>query len=307
MATRVITGIAGFVGSHLGRYLINKYPDDQLYGFDKLITGNQDNFKDYADNPNFLFLVGDCASRSAIEMLPKFDEVYIVHSEPYERNNPSKFAESNYIGGVLNVLEKAKKNNAKVLYYSTSKVYGESKEEFGSLETDGLFPKCPVAAIKAGADRFVYAYSMTYQIPVIIVRVCNVYGPNQHEKMLIPSFIKNMSDEKPCSIYGTGENIREWMYISDVIEGIVFAINTTISGEIYNIGSGVLKSNREIFDELKKYFDGASQIGVEDIGGNVEKNHIDSDKIKDLGWTPKVNFEEGFKKTVEWYKGELKS
>lgn len=319
----LITGGAGFIGSHVVRLFVNKYHDITIYNLDKLTyAGNLENLRDIEDKPNYHFIKGDIVDgASTLELFEreKFDAVIHLAAESHvdrSLENPNEFVMTNIIGTV-NLLQAALKtwggDQSKRFYHiSTDEVYG-------SIENGGLFtehtpidPQSPYSSSKAGSDHFVKAYHNSYKLPVVISRCSNNYGPNHFPEKLVPLMIHNIIENKPLPIYGKGENIRDWLYVEDHASAIDSIFHNGKIGEVYNIGGNNEWQNIELVKYLCKLMDqklgrepGASAnliTFVKDRLGHDLRYAIDSSKLKnELGWTPSLTFEKGLEKTVDWY------
>ena len=317
----LVTGGAGFIGSHLVRRLLEKYPNTQVLNFDALTyAGNLDNLKDCDTAPNYQFVKGDINDFKLLQELFKsqdFDAVVHLAAESHVDNsikNPFAFAQTN-IQGTLNLLEAARQhwgNDAK-----TPRFYHISTDEvFGSLGTEGQFteetsydPRSPYSASKAASDHLVRAYFHTYGVPVVLSNCSNNYGPSQHTEKLIPLMIQNIVKQKPLPVYGKGENIRDWLYVEDHAEAIDLILHQGKIGETYAIGGDNEQKNIdivykliEITDRLLDHPEGTSKDLVRfvtDRLGHDFRYAIDASKLKsELGWEPKTQFKKGLEQTV---------
>ena len=319
----LITGGAGFIGSHVTRLLVSKYPNYAICNLDKLTyAGNLENLKDVENEPNYSFIKGDIANRDFILDLfkeKKFDAVIHLAAESHvDRSIQSslEFVYANVVGTV-NLLDAARsiwKSEAKNLFYHIS-----TDEVFGSLGETGFFteetsydPQSPYSASKAGSDHFVKAYHNTFKLPVIITNCSNNYGPYQFPEKLIPLFINNIKNNKPLPVYGKGENIRDWLFVEDHAQAIDLIFHQGKVGDTYNIGGNNEWKNLELVEMLCQIMD--QKLGrppqtssalinfVKDRPGHDLRYAIDSSKLEnELGWSPSVRFEEGLEKTVAWY------
>ncbi len=320
----LVTGGAGFIGSHLIRLLVNKYPDYHIINFDKLTyAGNLENISDIEEASNYTFVKGDLCSQEAIESAfrkYKIDNVIHLAAESHvDRSieNPNIFVETNVLGTVNLLNECVSKwsgdlNDHLFYHVSTDEVYGSLGETGLFLESTPYDPKSPYSASKAASDHFVRAFSNTYKLPVVISNCSNNYGPNQFPEKLIPLCINNIKNKKPLPIYGEGLNIRDWLYVEDHAKAIDLVFHKGKHGETYNIGGLNEWSNIDLVKELCAVMDaqlnqssGTSEqliTYVEDRKGHDMRYAIDASKLTDeLNWKPEETFETGIRKTVNWY------
>lgn len=320
----VITGGAGFIGSHVVRLFVTKYPEYQIYNLDKLTyAGNLENLRDIEQAPNYTFIKGDIVDAAFIESLfreQQFDAVIHLAAESHvDRSitNPLAFVYTNVIG-TANLLNSAKNlwkdnYNGHLFYHvSTDEVYGSLGEEGLFTEETSYDPRSPYSASKASSDHFVRAYYHTYGLPVKISNCSNNYGPNHFPEKLIPLAINNILNERPVPVYGKGENVRDWLYVIDHATAIDAVFHKGKAGDTYNIGGvnewkniDLIRVLCDIIDEKTGKPKGTSQkliTFVTDRAGHDLRYAIDSSKIMNgLGWKPSVTFEEGLSKTVDWY------
>ena len=305
----LITGGAGFIGSNFIHHILEKYPTYKIINLDKLTyCGNLDNLKEVEDNPNYKFIQGDICDREKIAEIfenEKPDFVINFAAETHVDRSilyPHTFTETNVLGTHI-LLETAKKFGIeKFLHISTDETYG-SVENGKFKEDDILAPNSPYSASKASADLLARSYYKTFSLPIIITRSSNNYGPYQFPEKVIPLFISNILENKKVPLYGTGKNIRDWIFVLDNCEGIDAVLHNGKIGEIYNIGGGNEVTNLEltkiILDELGK---DESQIEyVEDRLGHDFRYALDIEKAKKIGWEPKHSFEEAIRETIKWY------
>jgi dTDP-glucose 4,6-dehydratase len=321
----LITGGAGFIGSHVVRLFVNTYPNYQIYNLDKLTyAGNLANLKDIEDKPNYTFIKGDIVDSSFINELfekEKFNAVIHLAAESHvDRSitNPLEFVFTNVIGtvNILNAAKNIYKNDSKSFtrfyHVSTDEVYGALGDTGMFLETTSYDPHSPYSASKASSDHFVRAYHDTYGLPVVISNCSNNYGPNHFPEKLIPLCINNIINKKPLPIYGKGENVRDWLYVVDHARAIDVIFHKSKDGHTYNIGGHNEWTNINVIRLLCQIMDKKlnREIGenerlitfVKDRAGHDLRYAIDASKLKnDLGWVPSVTFEEGLDKTVDWY------
>ncbi len=320
----LITGGAGFIGSHVVRLMVHKYPETNFVNLDLLTyAGNLENVADVAGNPNYTFVRGDIRNAEFLKDLFEkynFDGVIHLAAESHvDRSieNPLAFVETNVLGTV-NLLNTARNwwqddFDDKLFYHiSTDEVYG-------SLGKTGLFteqtpydPHSPYSASKAASDHFVRSYHNTYGMPTVISNCSNNYGPNQFPEKLIPLFINNIKNNKPLPVYGDGQYTRDWLYVLDHARAIDTIFNHGKSGETYNVGGFNEYTNIDLIhllcdlmdDKLNRPAGTSRQLitFVKDRPGHDKRYAIDATKIKrELGWQPSVNFEEGLSKTIDWY------
>lgn len=321
----LITGGAGFIGSHVVRLFVNKYPSYTIYNLDKLTyAGNLANLKDIENKPNYKFIKGDIVDADFINQLfneHKFGAVIHLAAESHvDRSitNPLEFVYTNVIGTV-NLLNAAKTiykedNKAFKLFYhvSTDEVYGSLGETGMFTETTSYDPHSPYSASKASSDHFVRAYYDTYGLPALISNCSNNYGPNHFPEKLIPLCISNIKNNKPLPIYGKGENVRDWLFVEDHARAIDVIFHNAKAGSTYNIGGHNEWTNIDVIRLLCKIMD--KKLGraegtneklitfVKDRAGHDLRYAIDSTKLQnELGWKPSLQFEEGLERTVDWY------
>ncbi len=301
----LITGGAGFIGTNFVHYIHENY-DYDIVVLDKLTyAGNKDNLKDIL--PDIQFIRGDIGNEEDIKVAMKdCDLVVNFAAETHvDRSitDPSIFVKTDVLG-TYNLLEHVRKYDVeKYLQISTDEVYG-SIEDGSFTEESNIDPSSPYSASKAGGDVLVSAYHKTYDLPVLITRSSNNYGPYQYPEKLIPLFILNAMQNKPLPVYGTGENVREWIYVMDNCSGIDTVLNKGKFGEVYNIGGGNEKTNIEITRMILDLLGKPESLitYVEDRLGHDLRYSLDSTKTKKLGWKPEWSFEDGLKQTVEWYR-----
>lgn len=321
----LVTGGCGFIGSNFIHYVLKMHPDWEVVNLDKLTyAGNLKNLKDIEGNPRYRFVKGDITDRNLVNRLfveEKFTAVVNFAAESHvDRSilDPAPFIETN-VKGTQVLLEAARAHGVeKFLQISTDEVYGSlDPDDPPFSEESPLKPNSPYAASKASADLLCRAYYKAYGVPVVITRSSNNYGPYQFPEKLIPLMIRNALQGMPLPIYGKGENIRDWLYVEDNCKAIDLVLQKGRAGEIYNIGGGCEKKNLEvvqmicnILEELKPpalHRPPHSLITfIRDPRGAAHdlRYALDCRKIKEeLGWEPKASFEEGLRRTVEWYLG----
>ncbi len=320
----LITGGAGFIGSHLTRLFVNKYPDYQIINLDKLTyAGNLENLKDIEDKPNYTFVKGDIEDMDFVKKLftkYNFDGVLHCAAESHvdrSINDPLAFVRTNVLGTVslLQVAKDGWKDNYddKLFYHiSTDEVYGSLDEKGFFTEETAYDPRSPYSASKASSDHFVKAFYHTYRLPVIVSNCSNNYGPYHFPEKLIPLCINNIIHNKPLPIYGKGLNVRDWLFVEDHVRAIDAIFHKGKIGETYNIGGHNEWKNIDIIKELCRQMDeklnrekGTSEkliTFVKDRLGHDLRYAIDATKLEnELGWHPSLQFEEGLSKTIDWY------
>lgn len=320
----VITGGAGFIGSHVVRRFVNKYPDYKIYNLDALTyAGNLENIADIENKPNYTFVKGDITDADFINELfqkEQFDSIIHLAAESHvDRSitDPLAFVKTNVIG-TMNLLNAAKtiwKDNSvdkRFYHVSTDEVYGSLGATGLFTETTPYDPNSPYSASKASSDHFVRAYGETYGLPYVITNCSNNYGPNHFPEKLIPLFINNIINHKPLPVYGDGKYTRDWLYVIDHAIAIDLVFHDGKNHETYNIGGFNEWQNIELVQLLCQKMD--QKLGrkpgesnslityVKDRPGHDLRYAIDASKInKELGWKPSVTFEEGLSKTIDWY------
>jgi len=320
----LITGAAGFIGSHVVRLFVNKYPDYQIFNLDKLTyAGNLENLKDIWKKSNYDFILGDIVDGDFVMDLFKeyqFDGVIHLAAESHvDRSieNPMEVIMANIVGTV-NLLNAARhiwdgKYDGKRFYHvSTDEVYGSLGNEGFFYEDTPYDPHSPYSASKASSDHLVRAYHDTYGLPITISNCSNNYGTNQFPEKLIPLFINNIRHNIPLPVYGKGENVRDWLYVIDHAQAIDLIYHNGADGETFNIGGhnewtniDLIKVVCKVMDEKLNREPGTSEkliTFVTDRAGHDLRYAIDSSKLqKELGWQPSLQFEEGINLTIDWY------
>ncbi|MFZ4058239.1 MAG: dTDP-glucose 4,6-dehydratase [Ferruginibacter sp.] len=324
MHTILLTGGAGFIGSHLTRLFVTKYPDYTIVNIDKLTyAGNLANLKDIEDKPNYHFVKGDITDAALLKQLfDQYNFTAVLHCAAESHvdrsiTDPLAFVTTNVVG-TATLLQTAKEHwkgnfEGKIFYHiSTDEVYGSLGDTGFFTEETSYDPRSPYSASKASSDHLVRAFFHTYHMPVKISNCSNNYGPFHFPEKLIPLCIHNIINNKPLPIYGKGENIRDWLYVVDHVRAIDVIFHTGEVGETYNIGGHNEWTNIALVKELCKQMD--DKLGrapgesaklityVTDRAGHDLRYAIDATKLKEkLGWMPSLQFEEGLSLTIDWY------
>lgn len=320
----LITGGAGFIGSHLVRLMVNKYPDYLILNLDKLTyAGNLENLKDVENAPNYRFLKVDIVDEEAVfAVFREYQPDGVIHLAAESHvdrsiSNPNAFIFTNIVGTVnlLNAAREIWKENGegkRFYHISTDEVYGSLGEVGLFTESTSYDPRSPYSASKASSDHLVRAYHHTFGLPVVISNCSNNYGPYQFPEKLLPLFINNIRHHKPLPVYGKGENVRDWLYVEDHANAIDLIFHHGKEGETYNIGGNNEWKNIDLIHLLCVLMD--QKLGreagtsaklityVKDRAGHDLRYAIDSSKLqKDLGWEPSLDFAEGLSRTIDWY------
>ena len=327
MRNILITGGAGFIGNHVVRHFVNKYPDYNIFCLDKLTyAGNLENLKDVEGKPNFTFIRADICDYDSVTAIFKEHEIdgviHLAAESHVDRSikDPFTFAQTNVMG-TLSLLQAAKTyweseggfENKKFYHISTDEVYGAlGFDNTKFTENTKYDPHSPYSASKASSDHFVRSYHDTYGMPTVITNCSNNYGPYQFPEKLIPLCINNIVNRRPLPVYGTGENVRDWLYVEDHVSAIDIIFHQGKSGETYNIGGSneiknidIVKTIINIVDRLlgREEDEDLSLITfITDRKGHDLRYAIDSTKLRmELGWYPAYDFETGIEKTIKWY------
>jgi len=309
MVNVLVTGGAGFIGSGFVRWAHRAHADWQITTLDKLTyAGRLENLQDVMESPRHRFVKGDIADAAVSGPLVR-DANIVVHFAAETHVDRSILAAGEFIQtdvfGTFVLLEAARDAPAlrRFVQISTDEVYG-SVPSGHSRETDELRPRNPYSASKAGADRLAYSYFATYNVPVIVTRASNNYGPNQFPEKVIPLFITNAVDEQPLPLYGDGLNVRDWLHVDDHCRAIDLLIDAGVSGEVYNIGGGNEVRNVDLTRRILELTGRPPSLirPVADRPGHDRRYALDTGKLRSLGWRPQVAFDEGLRDTVAWYR-----
>ncbi len=324
----LLTGGAGFIGSHAVRLMVSKYPNYRIINFDNLTyAGNLDNVADISKEPNYVFVKGDiCDANAVIRVFEDYQIDAVMHfaaESHVDRSieNPMAFINTNVIG-TANLLHASlmfwelenggfsEKN--RFYHISTDEVYGTLGKTGYFTEETPYDPRSPYSASKAASDHLVRAYFHTYKLPVVISNCSNNFGPNQYPEKLIPVVIKQILNQKPIPVYGSGDNVRDWLYVIDHVNALDVIFHTAPVGETYNIGGNNEWNNLDLVKKICQLCDDklnrpeGSALGlinfVTDRKGHDKRYAIDASKLKaDLGWEPKQQFDQNLGETIDWY------
>jgi dTDP-glucose 4,6-dehydratase len=309
MVDVLVTGGAGFIGSHFVRYGLGAHPDWRVTTLDKLTyCGRLENLQDVMDNPRHRFVRGDITDAAVAAPLVQTSNI-VVHfaAETHvdrSLQSAGEFLHTDILGTFV-LLEAARdaRRLRRFIQISTDEVYG-SVPAGASKETDELRPRNPYSASKAGADRLAYSYWATYHVPVVVTRASNNYGPNQFPEKVIPLFITNAIDDRGLPLYGDGMNVRDWLYVEDHCRAIDLILDRGTTGEVYNIGGGNEVHNLELTRRILELTGKPDTLisPVADRLGHDRRYALDTTKLRSLGWAPATAFDEGLRATVEWYR-----
>jgi dTDP-glucose 4,6-dehydratase len=308
MVNVLVTGGAGFIGSNFVRYALAAHDDWRVTTLDKLTyAGRLENLESVKDHPRHRFVKGDVADAAVAAPLVRASDIVVHFAAETHVDRSIKHAGdfiTTDVYGTFVLLEAAREHPGlrRFVQISTDEVYG-SVPEGSSKETDELRPRNPYSASKAGADRLAYSYWATYQVPVVITRASNNYGPNQFPEKIIPLFITNLIDDIPVPLYGDGQNERDWLHVDDHCRGVDLLIDKGTPGEVYNIGGGNEVKNVDLTHRILELVGKPASLirPVTDRPGHDRRYSLDTTKLRGLGWRPQHSFEQGLADTVAWY------
>jgi dTDP-glucose 4,6-dehydratase len=309
MVDVLVTGGAGFIGSNFVRFALHAHPDWRVTTLDKLTyAGRRENLHDVMANPRHAFVHGDILDGQVSAPLVEQSDI-VVHFAAETHVDRSILAAGEFIRtdveGTWVLLEAARRapKLRRFVQISTDEVYG-SVPSGASRESDELKPRNPYAASKAGADRLAYSYYATYTVPVIITRASNNYGPYQFPEKVIPLFATNAIDDIPVPLYGDGKNVRDWLHVEDHCRAIDLLIDKAVNGEVYNIGGGNEVMNVDLTHRILAAVGKPASLikPVADRPGHDRRYCLDTAKLRELGWSPQIPFEDGLRRTVQWYR-----
>ena len=309
MTQVLVTGGAGFIGSNFVRHALRSHDDWHVTTLDKLTyAGRRENLHDVIDHPRHTFVHDDI--RNAVVSAPLVEQAEIVVHFAAETHvdrsiqSAGEFIRTD-VEGTFVLLDAARRapRLRRFVQISTDEVYG-SVPSGASRETDELKPRNPDAASKAGADRLAYSYWATYNVPVIVTRASNNYGPYQFPEKVIPLFVTNAIEDIPVPLYGDGKNVRDWLHVDDHCRALDLLIDTGINGEVYNVGGGNEVMNVDLTNRILSTLDKPSTLitPVADRPGHDRRYALDTTKLRGIGWSPRVPFERGLRDTIEWYR-----
>ena len=303
----LVTGGAGFIGSNFVHYVLNEHEDDEVITLDALTyAGSKDNLDGVLDNPRHEFVEGDIRDRDLVtKLVSDVDAIVNFAAESHVDRSiegAKPFVTTN-VQGTQTLLDAANEGDIdRFLQISTDEVYGQILDGKFS-EDDPLDPRNPYAATKAGADLLARSFETTHDLPVLITRTCNNFGPRQHPEKLIPKFIRNAATGENLPVYGDGSNVREWIYVEDNCRALDVVLREGVVGEIYNIGSHTEKTNLEVTEAILDAVGADEDLieFVDDRAGHDQRYALETEKIGALGWEPAYAFEEGLERTVDYY------
>jgi len=309
MVDVLVTGGAGFIGSNYVRHALSAHPDWRVTTLDKLTyAGRLENLRDVTGHPRHAFVRGDVADADVAAPLVRASEI-VVHFAAETHVDRSILSAGEFIRtdvfGTFVLLEAARETPRlrRFVQVSTDEVYG-SVPAGSSRETDELRPRNPYSASKAAADRLAYSYFATYGVPVVITRASNNYGPNQFPEKVIPLFVTNALENLPLPLYGDGLNERDWIHVADHCRAIDVVIEGGVPGEAYNIGGGNHVRNADLTRRILRLLDKPDSLirHVPDRPGHDRRYALNTEKVRALGWTPSIGFEDGLADTIAWYR-----
>ncbi|MFO7777800.1 MAG: dTDP-glucose 4,6-dehydratase [Nitriliruptoraceae bacterium] len=305
----LVTGGAGFIGTNFVRYVLSHTSDVRLTNLDALTyAGNLASLADVAEDPRYRFVEGDIGDTELVtELVADADAVVHFAAESHvdrSIDGPRAFLETNLVGAGV-VFEACRRAEVeRVLHISTDEVYGSISEPDSFHETDALEPNSPYAVSKAAADLLARSYGVTYGYPITITRTANNFGPYHYPEKMIPLFVTNLIDGQRVPLYGDGRNVRDWTYVLDNVAAQWLVLTEGTPGEVYNVGAGNERSNRQVTETILERFGlGAEMIErVADRPGHDLRYSVDTSRIRSLGWSPAVTFEQALDETIAWYR-----
>jgi dTDP-glucose 4,6-dehydratase len=306
----LVTGGMGFIGSHFIRLTLRERSHVEIVNFDALTyAGNRTNLRDLAGSSNYRFIRGDVCDAAAVAqaLADGVDAIVNFAAETHVDRSiaaPEAFVRTDALGTQVLLQAARERGVPRYLQVSTDEVYGDVSDG-ESFENDPVRPRSPYAASKASGDLLVLAYRATYGTPVLITRGSNTYGPNQFPEKIVPLFISNLIDDEAVPVYGDGLQIRDWIYVEDHARAILHVLESGQIGSVYNISAGCSKTNLELTELLVRGCGREMETHVTHVAdrlGHDRRYAVNSDKLRALGWTPRVPFEEGIARTIDWYR-----
>jgi len=304
----LVTGGAGFIGSHFVRRLLRQHSDYQVTNIDKLTyAGNRDNLRDVEDDERYRFVQGDICDAALVDgLVAQADAVVSLAAETHVDRSlleAGAFIQTDVYGTYV-LLSAARRHGVqRFLQVSTDEVYGEVPEGHFASETDPLRPRSPYAASKAGGDMQCLAFAVSYGMPVMVSRSVNAVGPNQHPEKFVPLFITNALQDQPLPLYGDGRQVRDWLFVEDFCEALDVILHQGQPGQVYNIGAGHQRPNLQVAEAILDLLGKPRGLirPVPDRPGHDRRYALDWSKLRALGWSPRHTFEDALAKTVAWY------
>jgi dTDP-glucose 4,6-dehydratase len=308
----LVTGGAGFIGSNFIHHCVRTHPDWRITNLDKLTyAGNLDNVADVEGHPGYRFVRGDICEREVVEpLVAEADLIVNFAAETHvdrSIHDAGRFIFTDVYGTFVLLESMRREPRARLfIQISTDEVYGEISSG-SAKETDPLMPRNPYAASKAGADRLAYSYFATYDLPVLVTRASNNYGPRQYPEKIIPLFVTNAIEDQALPLYGDGLQVRDWLHVDDHCRALDLLIGKGEPGETYNIGGATELTNLELTDRILACLDKPKSLirRVEDRPGHDRRYSLDTVRLRRLGWSPEVVFDEGISSTVKWYQDHV--
>jgi dTDP-glucose 4,6-dehydratase len=309
MDTILVTGGAGFIGSHFVRRLLREYPSCRVVNVDKLTyAGSRDNLRDVEGDPRHRFVEGDICDRALMdELVGQADAIVSFAAETHVDRSllaADDFIRTDVHGTYVLLCAAREHDIERFVYVSTDEVYGEVPEGYSSREDDPLRPRNPYAASKAAADLLCLSFAASYDFPVIVTRAVNTIGPCQYPEKAVPLFITNALSDEALPLYGDGRQVRDWLFVEDHCRAVDLLMRQGMPGEVYNIGAGNHRRNVEMAEAILSHLDKPRDLirHVPDRPGHDRRYSLDWSKIGALGWSPQCGFEEALARTVEWYR-----
>jgi dTDP-glucose 4,6-dehydratase len=308
MRTILVTGGAGFIGSHFVRRLLREHPEYAVINLDKLTyAGNRDNLRDVEGDPRYRFVKGDICDRQVVdELVAEADAIVSLAAETHVDRSlltADAFIRTDVHGTYVLLCAAREHGIERFVYVSTDEVYGEAPEGYSCTETDPLSPRNPYAASKAAADMLCLAFFVSYGVPVVVSRGANTMGPCQYPEKMIPLFVTNALRDEPLPLYGDGCQVRDWLFVEDHCEALDLLLHEGMPGEVYNVAADNYRHNIRVAEAILDLLSKPRSLlrHVQDRPGHDRRYSLDWSKIRALGWSPRHRFEEALAETVAWY------